>query len=115
MAVLMRRLGRLLAKVLGIALFLAGTGLLAGGVFVWASLERLSRSDLLGDVRLAEPLRVFSADGLLMGEFGSEGRLPVAFASIPPLLVHAFLAAEDIRFYEHPGVDLRGLGRATLR
>lgn len=112
----MRRLGRLLAKVMGIALFLAGAALLAGGVFVWASLERLSRSDLLGDVRLAEPLRVFSADGLLMGEFGSERRLPVAFASIPPLLVQAFLAAEDSRFAStgvSTSADLRGRPCAT--
>ena len=99
----MRRLGRLLLRGLGLALALAGIGLLAAFVFVGASLERLSRSDLLGDLRLAEPLRIYSADGLLMAEFGAERRIPVPFEAIPKRLVDAFLAAEDSRFYEHGG------------
>jgi penicillin-binding protein 1A len=111
----MRRLGRLLLGTLGIGLFLALAGLLAGGAFVWASLERLSRADLLGDVRLAEPLRIYSAEGRLMGEYGEERRIPLPYGSIPPILVHAFVAAEDRRFYEHAGIDLRGLARAALR
>lgn len=111
---MMKRLGRLLAKTLGIALFLAVAGGLAGAVFVWSSLERLSRDDLLDDAPLGEPLRIYSAEGLLMGEYGAERRLSVPYEALPPLLIQAFLAAEDSRFFEHPGVDLRGLARATL-
>ena len=110
-----RRLRRLLARALGVALALGGMGLLAAVAFVGASLERLSRSDLRAELRLVEPLRVFSVDGLLMGEFGAERRLPVPYEDIPPPLVQAFLAAEDSRFYTHHGVDPLGLARAALR
>lgn len=110
----MRRVGRILGWVFALALFVAVAGALAGAAFVWSSLERLSRSDLLADVTLEEPLRIYSAEGLLMGEFGTQRRLPVPYEAIPKTLIQAFLAAEDSRFYEHPGVDLRGLSRAAL-
>ncbi|WP_295543364.1 penicillin-binding protein 1A [uncultured Thiohalocapsa sp.] len=97
------------------AVVLAATVALAAVAFVWASLERLSRTDLTGALTLAEPLRIFSADGQLMAAFGTERRRPVAFADMPRRLIDAFVAAEDARFFHHPGVDLRGLGRAAVR
>jgi penicillin-binding protein 1A len=100
---------------LGLALGLAGAIFLAAVVFVGTSLEYLSRTDLQQESRLEEPLRVFSADGLLIGEFGAERRLPVPFESLPPSLIQAFLAAEDSRFYAHHGIDVRGLARAAWR
>ncbi|MEK6807333.1 MAG: penicillin-binding protein 1A [Pseudomonadota bacterium] len=66
------------------------------------------------EIKLPVPLRVFSADGKLMAEFGAERREPLTYAQIPPQLVQAFLAAEDDRFFEHPGVDWQGLARAGV-
>jgi len=74
----------------------------------------LPGDEALADVRLQQPLRIYSADGLLIGEFGAERREPLRYADTPPLLVKAFLAAEDSRFFEHPGIDLQGLVRAAL-
>lgn len=67
----------------------------------------------LKDVRLQVPLHVYARDGSLMAEFGEMRRIPVRIEQVPPLLLQAVLAAEDDRFYEHPGVDYRGLLRAS--
>lgn len=70
--------------------------------------------DMLKDIRLQVPLKIFSRDGKLIGEFGEERRTPIALSQIPKDLINAVLATEDPRFYEHPGVDFRGLARASL-
>ena len=70
--------------------------------------------DALTDYRPKIPLRVWTADGLLMGEFGEERRDYVAVADMPEAMKQAILAAEDDRFYEHRGVDYGGLLRAAL-
>lgn len=69
----------------------------------------------LRDLQLSVPLRVLSRDGVLIGEFGAERRALLAYNEFPPLLVRAFLSAEDERFFEHGGVDMQGLLRAALR
>ena len=68
----------------------------------------------LADYRPKLPLRVFTADGKLMGEFGEERRNLTPFEDIPPVMVNAVLAIEDSRFFEHSGVDYRGILRAAL-
>ena len=68
----------------------------------------------LKDVRFQVPLRVYAADGKLVAEFGEKKRIPVKMDGVPALLVKAVLAAEDDRFYQHPGVDYQGLLRAVL-
>jgi penicillin-binding protein 1A len=60
------------------------------------------------------PLRVFTADGVLIGEFGEERRALVRIQDVPALLKSAILAAEDERFYRHGGVDYHGVARAAL-
>lgn len=67
----------------------------------------------LKDVRFQVPLRVYASDGKLIAEFGEKKRIPVTMEGVPELLVKAVLAAEDDRFYEHPGVDYQGLLRAV--
>jgi penicillin-binding protein 1A len=57
--------------------------------------------------------RVYAADGRLIGEFASEKRIFVPYGSIPKRVVHAFIAAEDQRFFVHPGIDLFGIARAV--
>ncbi len=67
----------------------------------------------LRDVRVQLPLLVYSRDGRLIAQIGEQRRTPVTWEEIPPLLVDAFLAAEDDRFFEHPGVDWQSLVRAA--
>jgi len=69
--------------------------------------------DTLKDVKLQEPLRVYSREGDLIAEFGEMKRSPLNYDEFPPLLVSAILSAEDDRFFEHPGVDYQGLLRAA--
>lgn len=69
--------------------------------------------ETLTDYRPKVPLRVFSAEGLVIGEFGEERRELVTIGEVPDLMKKAILAAEDDRFYEHGGVDYVGVLRAA--
>ncbi len=69
---------------------------------------------VLRDVRLQVPLRVYSRDGLLLAQIGEQRRVPVTWDEIPTVVVQAVLAAEDDRFFEHPGVDWQGVLRAMV-
>ncbi|MBS1144238.1 MAG: penicillin-binding protein [Proteobacteria bacterium] len=68
--------------------------------------------EVLTDYRPKIPLRVYTADGFLIGEFGEERRAVVAIADVPAVMKHAILAAEDDRFYQHGGIDYTGVLRA---
>jgi penicillin-binding protein 1A len=68
----------------------------------------------LSDYRPKLPLRVFSSEGILIGEFGEERRNLTPIATIPKVVKDAVLAAEDTRFYAHGGVDYKGVVRAGL-
>lgn len=67
----------------------------------------------LQDVRLQTPMQVYTADGELISQFGEKRRIPLKLTEMPPLLMQAFLAVEDTRFYEHPGIDIIGIFRAA--
>lgn len=71
--------------------------------------------EMLKDMRLQVPLRVYSSDGKLIAEFGEARRTPITLKQVPKDLINAILAAEDRRFYDHSGVDIRGLMRAGFR
>jgi penicillin-binding protein 1A len=77
---------------------------------VWPNLPSL---EVLTDYRPKIPLRIYTADNYLLAEYGEERRSFVRIGDVPPVLIQAILAAEDERFYEHPGVDLLGILRAT--
>ncbi len=98
---------------LAFALALLGAGGVVGVYFYLA--PDLPEVDSLRQVRLQEPLRVFTRDHKLIAEFGEQRRVPQAFAQIPETVIQAFLAAEDDRFFEHPGVDYQGLMRAAIQ
>ncbi|MCK4833463.1 MAG: transglycosylase domain-containing protein, partial [Gammaproteobacteria bacterium] len=68
----------------------------------------------LSNVQLQVPLRIYSSDGALMGEFGEKRRTPKKLEEIPEQMQKAFLSAEDDRFFEHPGVDYKGILRAVI-
>jgi len=101
-----------------LALF-AATGLFVMGILLAATVALVltptlpSLDDLSGD-RLKVPLRVYSAEGTLIAEFGEERRIPVTTREVPPQLIQAILAAEDDAFYVHQGVDFQGILRAAI-
>ncbi|MBA2655591.1 MAG: penicillin-binding protein 1A [Tatlockia sp.] len=76
--------------------------------------SQLPSVESLKTVHLQVPLRIYTQEGLLIQEYGEKRRIPVTYDQIPPMLVHALLATEDQRFFEHPGVDIVGLGRAAV-
>lgn len=103
----------LLAGLLG----LGGTALLGAvglGVSYLAIAPELPPISALKDIRLQVPMRVYTRDGRLIAEFGEQKRTPIRFEETPDLMVKAILAAEDDRFFEHPGVDYQGILRAAL-
>jgi penicillin-binding protein 1A len=101
-----------------ILLTMSFAGLILGLVSVmgvYLSLkDELPEINQESDFALEVPLRIYSVDGLLMGEYGAQRRTPVEYNEIPDQLVKAFISAEDDRFFEHPGVDYQGLIRAVL-
>ncbi|MFL2872780.1 MAG: transglycosylase domain-containing protein [Pseudohongiellaceae bacterium] len=70
----------------------------------------LPAAETYRNVRLETPLRIYTADNRLIDEIGNR-RNPVLFEDIPPVLVNALIATEDVRFYSHPGVDVQSLIR----
>lgn len=70
--------------------------------------------EILTDYRPKIPLRVFTADGHLIGEFGEERRAVVRIQDVPNVMKQAILAAEDERFYQHGGIDALGVLRAAV-
>lgn len=76
---------------------------------------KLPDIDVLRDVRYQIPLAVYSKNGKLIAQFGEKKRTPITTAEAPEKLIQAVLAAEDDRFFDHPGVDYRGLLRATVK
>ncbi|MDZ7751384.1 MAG: penicillin-binding protein 1A [Gammaproteobacteria bacterium] len=103
----------LLRLILGLMLVGAATGLAAGAAIWFYLVPQLPAVETLRDVQFQVPLKVYSRDGLLMAEFGEKRRIPVRLPEVPKGLIAAVLAAEDDRFYEHPGVDWQGLARAA--
>lgn len=67
----------------------------------------------LREVTFQIPLRIYSRDGDLIGEYGEQRRTPIAYEDIPKPFIDAITSAEDERFFRHNGVDLRGLTRAA--
>ena len=101
-----------------LVLFLLGASIIgAGGLYgVYLYLEpKLPSIETLKDVQLQVPLRIYSSDHLLIAEFGEKRREPLQYDQIPERMIQAFLAAEDDRFFEHPGVDYQGLLRAAFQ
>ena len=95
-------------------LILVGFGLLTGAFFAaqWHYGRQLPPVSAIREIQLQVPLRVYTRDGKLIGEFGAERRAPLRYDQMPQRIVDAFLAAEDDRFFDHPGVDWKGLLRA---
>lgn len=90
------------------------SGLTLSAAVVLYLQPRLPNIDQINDIRLQVPLRVYSADKLLLGEFGEKKRTPLNYDEIPQQFINAILAAEDDRFFSHDGVSIIGLLRAAV-
>lgn len=98
-----------------LALFVGVASLAAAGYGLYHYLEpQLPDIEILSDIRYQIPMTVYSKDGLLIGQYGEKKRSPIAIAEVPNPVIQAFLAAEDNRFFDHPGVDYQGLMRAVF-
>lgn len=95
------------------AFLLVSMGVLAGlsGIYLLLS-PNLPAIDSLKAVELQTPLRIYSIDNKLIGEFGEKRRDPISIDEAPQTLINAIISAEDDGFYEHNGVDIKGLLRA---
>ncbi len=109
----MARFVRLLRRALIAFAGLAVLGLLALGVVYWLVAPRLPDVQELRNVQLQVPLSIYTRDGKLMALIGETRRFPVKIGDVPEPVKQAFIAIEDARFYEHPGVDWRGISRAV--
>lgn len=93
-------------------LFMAG--FVVVGFLILLFSKELPDAQQIRDIELEIPLRVYSADNLLISEFGNERRKPIPYAQTPQLLIDAVLASEDDGFFEHSGIDIKGLIRAAI-
>ncbi len=92
---------------------LAVLGAMLGAFVLLVAYPRVPSVDALADYQPKVPLRIYTADGVLIGEFGEERRAVVRIDEVPAVLKAAILAAEDERFYQHQGVDYVGVIRAA--
>ena len=108
----------ILRRIFSYMLFLLFTGLIISAglaAFVYIKIEpQLPGIEVLRDVQLQEPLRIYTRDRRLLAEFGDKRRTPVNIKAVPQPMIDAFLAAEDDHFYQHSGVDIPGLLSAAF-
>src|SRR5271166_4689226 len=109
---------RLMLRFFGL-LFAAGTiifivAVAAAAGFLWHYSKSLPDYSQLQDYEPAVMTRVHASDGSLLAEYAKERRLYLPIQAIPKLVINAFVAAEDKNFYQHPGVDIYGIGRAGM-
>ena len=83
------------------------------GLVVALAYPNLPSLDTLTDYQPKVPLRVYTVEGVLIGEFGEERRVLVDIKDVPATLTNAIIAAEDERFYQHAGIDYQGVARAA--
>ena len=105
---------KLAISIFGVLTGLAVIGILLVSFMMMMAYPNLPDIDSLATYQPKMPLRVFSADNMLIGEFGEERRSLVRYKDIPKVMKQAVLAIEDDRFYEHGGVDYWGILRAAL-
>lgn len=108
----MSRFRRLLRWGLIASAGLVVLGLLAAGTLYYVVSSKLPDAQTLRNVELQEPLYVYARDGRLMALFGESRRYPVKISQVPDQVKQAFIAIEDARFYQHHGVDYKGVARA---
>src|SRR5687768_14278949 len=104
---------RFVAFPLALLAGLAVAAVLAVGLVVVLAYPQLPSLEALTAYQPKIPLRIYTAEGILIGEFGEVRRAVISIADVPQQLKNAVIAAEDERFYEHPGIDYVGVMRAA--
>jgi len=104
---------RFLAFPLVLLAGLAAAGACLAGLVIALAYPNLPSLESLTDYQPKIPLRVYTAEGALIGEFGEERRSLVSIREVPEVMKQAILAAEDERFYQHTGIDYMGVARAA--
>lgn len=98
--------------IISILAFVLGVAAITG-IYFYIKPE-LPSVAVLKDVRLQTPMKIYTQDGKLISQFGVKRRIPLQLEEVPEQLIHAVLATEDSRFYEHPGIDPIGMSRAFV-
>lgn len=101
-------------------LLLLSTLPLIAGAVLWHYIDNtilpaLPTQQEIEDIQMQTPLQILASDGSLIAEFGEKHRTPLTFSEIPQAMIDAILAAEDERFFEHPGIDATGIARAAFQ
>jgi len=98
---------------LGISATIGSVAAVIGAYYYVA--PALPAAEMIRDIPLQIPLRIFSRDGYLISEIGERRRVLITYDDVPAHVVNAFVAAEDQRFWVHPGIDYRGILRALFQ
>ncbi len=113
-----KRMSRLLKVFLWTSLLgtISTLGIIAFAAFTYWTTVYPTLPDVneLKTVQMQVPLRIYTSDNKLMAEYGEKRRIPLSYEQFPPQMIQAILAAEDDRFFEHPGVDYQGILRAIF-
>lgn len=112
---LISALGRLILAILALILILIlafPIGFYGMAMYLEPSLPKV---DDLKTMPLEMPLQIYTADNLLIGQYGSRYSLPISYDELPKQVEQAFLAAEDNTFFQHSGISIKGLGRAITQ
>jgi penicillin-binding protein 1A len=110
----LQSLGMVFAWLVGLAVAGLVALLMVIGVALAVAYPNLPEISSLTDYRPKLPMRIYTADGVLVGEFGEERRNFMPIGEMPQVMKDAVLAAEDARFYQHGGVDYKGVVRAAV-
>jgi penicillin-binding protein 1A len=109
-----RWLVRAMAWCFGLLLAASASVAICGGIALAVAYPALPDLDAITDYQPKQPLRIYSSDGILLGEYGDERRQFTPINEIPTVMKNAVLAIEDARFYQHSGIDYTGMIRAAL-
>jgi len=106
---------RIIKWIFSLLLALTFIGLFICSFAYYQLIDELPDIQVLRNVQYQQPLSVYSADGLLIEQFGDKKRTPTDIKDTPQQLIYAFTASEDANFFTHSGVDYKGLARAVIQ
>ena len=106
---------RLISILSGLTLILSI--IIAAGIFgaYYYVKPSLPAAETIRQIPLEAPLKIYTRDGRLIDEIGERKRINLNYEDLPNHVIQAFIAAEDRRFFEHPGVDYQGILRAAIK
>ncbi len=105
---------KFILRLIGLFITLGIVGVSLIAIVIATSYPKLPSMDELRNYQPKLPLQVYSADGVMLGQFGQEHRIFIKTEQTPKMLINAILAAEDERFYQHSGIDYQGILRAFV-